>query len=611
VRRLLALLPVLAFAAATAPQQPAAASAARPQAVPARNVLVISIDGTTIHDWARYPNLLARVTEGASAVLSTRAGSDERNAVKVEEAAYATVGAGRRMNAGAEGTALARRLQATGHGGIDLLGDQTAANILGARYLSSGQSTPAGPAAAVTWAVLQGTDGLARADALAQAVTLEPGSTLVILSTYTSAYRRAHHIYLGAIAIDGFGFTKGLLRSPSTRRDGVVTLADVAPTILMAAGVTPLASMGGRAVEQVESTDPVAAVERLDDRYVQAARIRAPLLRGFVWFALVVLAGVALAIAGRRERRLRIPIRIALTVVATVPLGLFLEPVLPHGGSTLLAILVVAGFALVVGAAASLLGTSAGMAAVSGVTVVTVIVDLALRGPLASRAPISYLIADGSRFYGIGNELMGVLVAAMLVALAVAFDRRAVAPLAGATAMTIVIALMGAPTVGAKLGSLFVAVPAFGLLAASAGGRKPSWWLALAFEIVAGAATGILILADRLRPAAQRSHIGQVGGAGTGATVARKIGAALRLLALSIWMVALLIVLALAGVVWRTRGDDVRRVLGARSHLRASLAGGGLAIVGALAFNDAGTIAAALIAILLAAALFAEVSASR
>jgi hypothetical protein len=151
-------------------------------------------------------------------------------------------------------------------------------------------------------------------------------------------------------------------------------------------------------------------------------------------------------------------------------------------------------------------------------------------------------------------------------------------------------------------------VPAFGLLAASAGGRKPSWLLTVVFEAVAAAATGLLILADHLRPASQRSHIGGVGGAGTGATIARKVRAALRLLAFSIWMVALLAVLVSVGVVWRARGVDVRRVLRLREHARAALAGGALAIVGALAFNDAGTIAAAIIAILMSALLFAEVA---
>jgi hypothetical protein len=240
------------------------------------------------------------------------------------------------------------------------------------------------------------------------------------------------------------------------------------------------------------------------------------------------------------------------------------------------------------------------------VTSIVVLGDLALGGHLARTSPISYLIAEGSRFYGIGNELMGVAVGSLLVATAsegsaATRSTRTVAALA----LTTAVYLMAAPRFGAKFGSILVAVPAFGVVAARAGGRRLTVHVAAALEAAAAALTGLVFFADRLRPVTERSHIGSGLAAGT---AERKLSAALRLLAFSIWMIALLVFLAEAALVARARTEDVRRLLRADPFLKAALQGAVLAVAGALVFNDAGVIAATFIVVQLVAFAFSRLA---
>ncbi len=69
---------------------------------------------------------------------------------------------------------------------------------------------------------------------------------LIVLSPNPRSFTEMEGERLGAIVIYGPGFGEGVLTSPSTRRVGVVTLADVAPTVLGFLGVEPGEEMVGR-----------------------------------------------------------------------------------------------------------------------------------------------------------------------------------------------------------------------------------------------------------------------------------------------------------------------------------------------------------------------------
>ncbi|MCA1831677.1 MAG: hypothetical protein ABR548_14145 [Actinomycetota bacterium] len=570
-----------------------------------RRVTIIALDDSTIREWMQRPALAALVRSGASALLSTRTGEDADVEEELARAAvYATLGSGQRTNGkGPAGTLSDAIMRAGGTFSAHApLACTPIAECVGVEQLLSEQPRvgTGGPDVAL-YEYFRPEKSDQQVEALS--ASQKPQDVLIVVSPTTSFERARRRVFLGAIVIKGAGFQNGLLRSPSTRRDGIVTLADIAPTILTIAGIKAPASMTGRAVTLVPTRESATTLLRLDRELVHASHVRSHLLRGFLIVAMILLGLSSLTSKLASRRFATRALTAAIVALCSIPLALVLEP-LVHSTSMTGSVVWVVVVSIAAGVIATVtLGASRGLPVVCAITALVVLVDLALGGPLAMRSPLSYLIAEGSRFYGIGNELMGVLVGALLVSTAAGYEEfgalRA-AQLTGAIVLTAAVYLMAAPHFGAKFGSILVAIPALGILAARAGGRRLTAGLAVVLEVVAAAITGLVVLVDRLRPAVERSHIGSSVAAGT---ARRKISAALRLLAFSIWMVTLLVFVAEGIVVFQRRRDDVRRLLEDHLFVQASLQSGAFAIVGAILFNDAGVIAATFIAVQLFSAI--------
>jgi len=245
-------------------------------------VFVLWLDATTLDDWAATgPGPLAAMTDaGVASVATPPAILDP---IRAALAAAETVGAGRILNGAPttdrRGTPLLIGLAAFGLESAILSGapetiPATVARAFGpvdaitsARFARADPQFPGGARTNVTAmadavtassadvVIAQipdvlvaelslGSDATARASWVAQTVEraqtvlaamqeAADGTDLVIaVSPTPSGPRRAEHIALGAIAIAGNGVPSGPLRSPTTSRDGLVSLTDVAPTIL-------------------------------------------------------------------------------------------------------------------------------------------------------------------------------------------------------------------------------------------------------------------------------------------------------------------------------------------------------------------------------------------
>ncbi len=565
----------------------------------AGNVTVIAVDGTTLGDWLLQPRLSELLASGAAGLLSTRAGESPSEAGDIARAAYVTLGAGARTADERRATALSDALrsraplQVADPAETSSLPAHLVRGVLGAEPISRAEVTD-GASGIVPHGPVWGST-IAEADTLIRRVRdrMGPDDVLIVLSAFAPAQRHRARRFLAPIAITGAGIERGLLTSPTTRRTGLVSLADVAPTILHLLGRDVPTSMRGRPMTVEPGPASATILVDLERDLLHAARSRSRLLRGMLVAAMLAAGIIALLLVRRRRVPALFPV--VLSAVSAAPLVLLLEPLLPGTASLPVTAPAVAGASLGLGVAARRwLGGGRAPAALALIAALAVLADLAFGAPLAGRSPGSYLLAEGARFYGIGNEMMGVVIGGLLAGSTILVARfRYPAPmragvLAGATA------LMAAPGIGAKLGSVFTAVPAFGLYAATTGGRRVGKLLLAALVLVTLTAAGAVVLADRLSDGA--SHIGGVGGPGTDEVLTRKIGAALRLLAFSIWAWASFLLVAATGIVLAWRRDLARRAATLGPALRA----GAVALVLAVLTNDAGAVAAAFIAVPLA-----------
>ncbi len=268
---------------------------------------------------------------------------------------------------------------------------------------------------------------LARADAeLARlAAEFAPGTTLLV--TAPGAATKPPHLQV-ALA-DGPGYRSGLLAAASTRQPGLVVLTDLTPTVLGWLGGHVPAGTVGAPVTRADRGPLASTVGSLAGRDT-AEQVWRSTHNAFFWaYSLAdaaVLAAIGLAFWGATEemrRRRARWWRVAGVFAASVPVGTFLANLVPwptsaHPAAWLYGPAV--AIAAVVGAAAlagpwrrAPLGP---FGAVCLLTLAVLGLDVMTGSRLQMETPFGLSVLEAGRFYGIGNEALGIYGISGLVA---------------------------------------------------------------------------------------------------------------------------------------------------------------------------------------------------
>ena len=233
------------------------------------------------------------------------------------------------------------------------------------------------------------------------------------------------------VLVNGPGYADGLLDSASTRRPGIVTLTDLTPTVAGWLGQpVPRGTVGARitradrgglepAVTGLIARDNAEQVWIATHGWFFAGYAAA----GALAFGLVVLLSRG---SGREPRRRRARwLRGAGTVAAAVPLASYLANLAPwwywaHPAWWLYGMTI--GWTLVA-AAAALAGpwrrdTPGPFGAICAATALLLAVDVTAGSRLQLNAPFGLSLLVSGRFYGIGNDALGVYCVSVLVAAA-------------------------------------------------------------------------------------------------------------------------------------------------------------------------------------------------
>ena len=320
---------------------------------------------------------------------------------------------------------------------------------------------------------------------------------------------------LSIVALRAPGLEPGVLRSATTRRDGYVQLADVAPTILDLLGEEVPGGIEGRpfGVQPRPGEDRVEGLVEAAD----AAAFRDDVLPAVV--TLVIVGLLALCVATWQRHRLPRGVRTALGPLALVALGVvpasFLVGRLQStvGAPAAYAVgllLLAAGFGLVA-AVADRRWRECGLVVALGGIVALFLVDVSLGAPLQLNTVFGYSVAVAGRFAGVGNLAFALFGSAAILLAAVVADRYGASGVRAAIALlAVVVVVEGLPMLGADVGGVLAMVPAFGVTALILSGRRarPVHLLVLAglgAVLVVG-----LAAVDLARPEASRTHLGRL-----------------------------------------------------------------------------------------------------
>jgi hypothetical protein len=279
------------------------------------------------------------------------------------------------------------------------------------------------------------------------------------------------------IAILGGGY-HGLLRSPSTRITGLVSIGDVAPTALALAGRPIPDTVTGHALSYRASSDPVGALAHLDTRLRDARHSRDP---ATIAYGLLLVALAALAVVLRSAGLGRAAL-FALPAAATASLALSIAGV--SGWAPFIA----ATGGLALGAAVFLRGQTAIGLALAAVLLfhgVATSVD----GEAMSLSIVGPNPDAGGRFYGFSNELETILVGTGIVAGALVWKQLGTSALMIVGALAIVV--MTPARAGASVTGAIVIAVGYAVLALDLEGLRGL----LPLAVVGGAAAAALLLA--------------------------------------------------------------------------------------------------------------------
>ena len=260
---------------------------------------------------------------------------------------------------------------------------------------------------------------LASADAeLARIVAdLPPDTTLLV--TAPGSVAKPPHLQL--TLADGPGYQAGLLHASSTRQPGLVVLTDLTPTVLGWLGHPVPAGLVGAQLTSGSRGRLAAAVRSLTGQDT-AEQVWRSTHDEFFWaYALadtVVLAAIGLAFWGAAEDKRRQRARwwrLAGVFAVSVPVSTFLANVLPwrqfaHPAAGLYAISVALTvvIALVALLATRRLDPLAPFGVVCLLTVVVLGLDVMTGSGLQMETPFGLSVLKAGRFYGIGNEALGI-----------------------------------------------------------------------------------------------------------------------------------------------------------------------------------------------------------
>lgn len=364
------------------------------------------------------------------------------------------------------------------------------------------------------------------------------GTRVVIMSAVDiDTYSYMQLFVMADVSAKGRIIPVGLAGSDSVRHEGLIQMLDVVPTLFEWAGADRTGIAGSpisvaRTAAACEQSQPCYTnrVDELADQSLHANKMRT--FRGeFVQYMTWAAIGYFLlslfflarrfyaSTLGRRRAYAKLWQWLGLTLSA-LPLASLVANyfgwwsasrpyVALFGGSWI-------GAGAVAAAALSLarLHSLAPLTVVSCLTAALVAIDAATGSELMADSPVGFNLLTAARFYGIGNEAYALLASGALIGLAFlgVWLRRWGGIAAGGAVLFIGLAI-GAidalPSMGADFGGVLSFVPALGLLVLLVARLRLSWRRLLVVGTVTMGAAVAIAVADWMRPAESRTHLGR------------------------------------------------------------------------------------------------------
>lgn len=389
------------------------------------------------------------------------------------------------------------------------------------------------------------------------------------------------------------GGSGALLTAPSTKRLGVVTNIDIAPTILSSYGIETR-GLYGSVMESVEVDNHQEALLSQLNQINTVFNQRPVTIRIYIVLTIVIVLAFLVNLKLNSIEQDKFSYLILMAMAG--PLSFLIMPIF----GPIHLVFYLALFYLICTIIAILIRKLVakpvdGAIALSAVTVIAVLVDTMLNSYLQKQSILGYDVIGGARFYGIGNEYMGVIIGGTVFAtLPLMFKpkhRKWLYLIYGS-----VIFIMMAPFFGTNFGGTLALAVTFGVVLTDVKKGKGLYKYILALGGILVLAVGAMLLMNILTE--DQTHIGRLF-AGDNVNraeevllaITRKLSMNWRLVKFSIWS-RIFAVLLLSTIIIGFYPPKKFEFLKEKQYykgVKAILAGS----LAALFLNDSGIVAAA------------------
>lgn len=284
--------------------------------------------------------------------------------------------------------------------------------------------------------------------------TLDKNDTLYIISAIPNSEDMKNNRKLSPI-IKFKGDGKGLLYSPTTRRDGIVGNIDIGADIVNEFGLKNT-EITGKSFETVNKLDNVQYLDHEYNKIVSIVDVQMIVI--IALGVMISVAGICLLISIVCKK---IPYRNKIASVSKeflklgiiMPLAILTAPVFNFtsqvsiGVSILILIILIYIFGRII-----FKTDMKQMLFFSLITVAIIVIDSAADGFLMKNNIMSYDPIVGERYYGVGNEYGGVIMAASIFALSILIHFKKMPKYISVIIFTIILITSAYPSMGASVG---------------------------------------------------------------------------------------------------------------------------------------------------------------
>jgi len=288
---------------------------------------------------------------------------------------------------------------------------------------------------------------------------------LIILSPFYNSIDARNGNRLTPVIFYGKGISPGLILSDTTRRPGMIANIDIAPSIIhFFEG--DVSEVTGRPVKYKESRNNIDALKDLNRMVAFHSGNRTRILRTYISIQIIVLIFILIFLLYRGKYVLRIndALQSIILMILATPVVLLTVPLLKiyHTGFYFMLVLGMDGlFILCLNKYGKMEQNK--LIYISGFTCILLIGDMLCNQALNKISVLSYDAVIGARYYGIGNEYMGIFISSTLIFTVPLTVQKKLPKWFTALFYILVVGMIGLPFLGANVGGTITAIGSFGI----------------------------------------------------------------------------------------------------------------------------------------------------